>query len=159
MKSLITKTSNYMAFIASMALVFLMVITFVDVVGRFFFNAPLTFAVEVIELGMGILVFFGMAITTLRGGHITVDLLSTAVSAPFRRALTMLSSITAILFFGVVTWRLFDRADNFMDDGLFTQLLSIPVYPVVFAMCFAAGVSTLVAVYIVLHPTQSNTES
>jgi TRAP-type C4-dicarboxylate transport system permease small subunit len=73
----VKRISNVLAGFACVVLVGVMMITFVDVVGRYFFNAPITFAVELIQLGVGLLVLFGLALTTLERGHIAVDILET----------------------------------------------------------------------------------
>ncbi len=138
-----------MAAIACLCLVFLMVITFLDVAGRYLFDAPLTYAVELIELSMGLLVSLGLAITTLSKGHIAVDLLSNAVSGTGKRWLARLAGLFGLVVFGVMAWRLWDRALNFKEDGLATQVLFLPVYPVVFVMSVAAFVAALAALSLV----------
>lgn len=142
-----------MAGAASLCLLGLMLITFADVVGRYFFNAPLVFTVEIVELGMGLMIFFGLALTTLNRGHISVDLINGMVPLYVRVWLASFSALIAIVFFGLITWRLWDRAMNFWSDGLATQILFLPVAPVVFVMAIAGGVTTLLALYLLLHPS------
>ena len=79
MENLLKSLSKTLAAFACVVLIAVMLITFVDVVGRYFFNAPITFAVELIQLGMGLLVLFGLAITTLQRGHIAVDVIESLV--------------------------------------------------------------------------------
>ena len=138
-----------MAAIACVCLVFLMVVSFLDVAGRYLFDAPLTFAVELIELSMGLLVSLGLAITTLNRGHIAVDLLSNAVGSSGKQLLARLSALVGAIVFGLMAWRLWDRASNFKDDGLATQVLFMPVYPVVMVMSVASFVAALVAFWLV----------
>ena len=58
MENLLKTLSKVLASFACIVLLAVMLITFVDVVGRYFFNSPITFAVEMIQLGMGLLVLF-----------------------------------------------------------------------------------------------------
>ncbi len=153
MHKLISRMTDLMAGAASIFLLALMLITFVDVVGRYFFDAPLVFTVEVIELGMGLMIFFGLALTTLKGGHIAVDLISGFVPRFVRLWLVSFSTLITVAFIGLMSWRLWDRALNFWDDGLATQILFLPVAPVVFLMAIAGGVTTVFAVYMLVHPT------
>jgi len=150
---LIKRVSNWMAGAASVCLLGLMLITFADVVGRYFFNAPLVFTVEIVELGMGLMLFFGLAMTTLNRGHISVDLITAFLQLYARVWLASFSALIAVIFLGLITWRLWDRAMNFMSDGLATQILFLPVAPVVFVMAIAAGITTVFAVYLLLHPS------
>jgi TRAP-type C4-dicarboxylate transport system permease small subunit len=158
MNALVVRVSSWMAAAACISLLALMMITFVDVMGRYFFNKPLVFAVELVELGMGLLMFFGLAITTLNRGHISVDLISEAVPKPVQRVLFVLSATTSVVFIGLMAWRLWDRAVKFMSDGLATQILFLPVHPVVFVMAISAGVSTLIALFLVFKPADSARE-
>ncbi|MCF6233500.1 MAG: TRAP transporter small permease [Rhodobacteraceae bacterium] len=152
MKTMIKRTSNWMAAAASICLLGLMLITFSDVVGRYFFDAPLVYTVELVELGMGLMIFFGLGLTTLNRGHIAVDLIVGMVPRVTRLWLAGFSALIAVLFFGLITWRLWDRAMNFWSDGLATQILFLPVAPVVFVMAVASGITTLFAIWLLLHP-------
>lgn len=153
MQSLTNRVSNWMAGAASLCLLGLMLITFADVVGRYFFNAPLVYTVEIIELGMGLMIFFGLALTTLNRGHIAVDLITSVAPRRMRLWLISFSGSIGVIFFGLMSWRLWDRATNFLSDGLATQILYFPVAPVVFIMSISGGVTTLFALYLLLHPS------
>lgn len=155
MNKLLEKLSLGMAAIAAVALVFVMLFMFVDVVGRYFFNAPLTFSVELVELGVGLMLMFGLAITTLRGGHISVDLLSGPAGSVRRRVLDAVANLAALIFIALMTWRLFDRAQSFRSDGLGTQILFLPVHPVVYLMAAGAAVAVVVALYRLLRPASA----
>ena len=152
MQTLIKRISNWMAGAASIFLLGLMLITFADVVGRYFFDAPLVYTVEMVELGMGLMIFFGLGLTTLNRGHIAVDLIAGVVPRVTRAWLAGFSALIAVIFFGLITWRLWDRATNFWSDGLATQILFLPVAPVVFVMAIASGITTLFAIWLLLHP-------
>ena len=66
----------------------LMVITLLDVVGRYFLNAPLAGAFELTRLAMGLLVFSALPLVTARERHIVVSLFDPLFAAnPRRRAL------------------------------------------------------------------------
>ncbi len=61
--------------VIALALMLMMVATTVDVVGRYFFNAPLSGGVEIIELTLAVVVFGAYPLVTWRRAHICVDLL------------------------------------------------------------------------------------
>lgn len=146
METFLKRISNVLAAFASMILLLVMFTTFADVVGRYFFNAPVTYAVELIQLGMGLLVLFGLAITTLERGHIAVDLVESIVPTIVQRLFAIFAALCGIVFIGLIAWRLWDRGIKFMGDGLATDVLFLPVWPVVVLMAIAAGIATLIAV-------------
>ncbi|MFK7874591.1 MAG: TRAP transporter small permease [Paracoccaceae bacterium] len=153
MEHQLKRISNVLAGFACLVLMGIMAVTFVDVVGRYFFNAPITFAVELIQLGMGLLVLFGLAITTLQRGHIAVDIVETLVPASFGKLFAAIAALCGLVFIGLIAWRLWDRAFKFMDDGLATDVLFLPVWPVVLLMALGASVAALVALIQVIHPS------
>lgn len=146
------RISNVLAGFACLVLVLVMLITFVDVVGRYFFNAPVTFAVEMIQLGMGLLVLFGLAITTLERGHIAVDIVETLVSGTIKKLFAAIAALTGAVFIALIAWRLWDRGIKFLGDGLATDVLFLPVWPVVMLMALAATVAAIVALLQVIWP-------
>ena len=152
MDTLLNKISKVLAGFACLVLLGVMAITFIDVVGRYFFNAPMTFAVELIQLGVGLLVLFGLAITTLQRGHIAVDVIDGLVPSTVSKLLSVLAALCGVGFIGLIAWRLWDRALKFMDDGLATDVLFLPVWPVVLLMAGAATVAAVVALVQVIRP-------
>jgi len=150
--SLLKRISTVLAGLAGLVLLLVMALTFFDVVGRYFFNAPVTFAVELIQLGMGLLVLFGLAITTLERGHIAVDVVDTLVPVWVRRVFASIAALCGAVFIALIAWRLWDRTVKFHGDGLATDVLFLPVWPVVMLMAAAASLAALVALVQVLRP-------
>ena len=153
MDNLLKQISTVLAGFACIVLLGVMAVTFVDVVGRYFFNSPITFAVELIQLGMGLLVLFGLAITTLQRGHIAVDIIENLVPESVAKLFAAIAALSGLAFIGLIAWRLWDRAFKFMGDGLATDVLFLPVWPVVLLMAFAASVAALVALVQLIKPS------
>lgn len=145
MTRFLARLSHVLAAIACVALVCVMLVTFVDVIGRYFFSAPLTFAVELIQLGVGITVLCGLAVTTLDKGHIAVDLAEQIVPRVVVRLLSAIAAVCGFVFIALVAWQLWNRAVDFRGQGLATDILFLPVWPVVMVMSVAAGLAALVA--------------
>ena len=67
------RVTLWLARIATFVLAALAVMTFCDVIARYFFNKPFAFTVEMTELAMGVLIYFGVGLTTHDNDHISVD--------------------------------------------------------------------------------------
>jgi len=61
--------------LASVTLFSLMLITCVDVFGRYVFNQPLTGSTELVEMSLALIVFAVLPVISWRNEHIVVDLL------------------------------------------------------------------------------------
>lgn len=154
--------SLFSANIAAMILLLLVVLTCIDVVGRYFFNSPLVGAVELVQICMGAITFFSFPLMFLRNDHIIVDLIP-----QFRRG--YLGWITSLLFLAITIFiaiklglRVFDYAVRAFEDGDVTEYLLIPRYPVVgfiaAAIFTAAAISFLRILVLLTKPGQSAEE-
>ena len=83
----------------------MMVLTFLDVVGRYLFNRPLRGAFELTELGLVVLIFAGLPLVSHANEHVTMDFIDKLLG---RRALDLLERAVdavcaAVMFF--LTWQ------------------------------------------------------
>ncbi len=129
------------------ALTIMMLLTFLNVTGRKFLNSPIVGAVEMTELLMGLIVFFGIAHTTYSRSHVTVDIITSHLPGRTRQALALVAQILSTTFAAVVSWRLWIVANESLSDNLLTQVWELPVYPVAYLM--AAGSTLMVLVLLV----------
>ena len=152
MQNLLKKTerlansaSLFLANIAALVLILLVALTCIDVIGRYFFSAPLVGAVELVRICMAGIIFFSFPLMFLRNDHIIVDLI------PFFRK-GWLAWITAVLLLAVTIYvayrigdRTFDYAVRAFEDNDETEYLGIPRWPIVgfiTAALFAAAVTS-----------------
>ena len=142
--------------IAAMILLALVVLTCVDVVGRYFFSAPVVGAVELVRICMAGIIFFSFPLMFLRNDHIIVDLI------PFFRKgwIGWFASIVILLVTIYVSYRIGDRTYGYViraiEDQDVTEYLAIPRWPVVgfitLALFSAAVMSALRLIGILLQP-------
>lgn len=132
-------TVRLLGIMASIFLFAMMWLTFVDVWGRYLFNAPVPGGFEVTELMMATLIFAGLPLVTLSGEHITVDLTEHLFSATFRRYRDVAISIGCTVMMGILSWRMWIKAAEQVDYGDQTAMLNIPVSPVTFFMAAATA--------------------
>lgn len=139
-------TTRALSFLAALLLISMMVLTFVDVWGRYIFNSPVPGGFELTELMLATLIFAGLPLVTIGGEHITVDLIEFTVSRTLERIREALISLVCAFMTGVLSYRLWLKALEQLDYGDETAVLQIPVYPVTFFMCVTTALTTLVLV-------------
>ena len=140
----IKRISAVLSAFAGLCLIVLMLLIFVDVIGRYFFNSPMTFSVELVELMMGLLVCFGLATTALHGGHVSVDLVGGMAPAVVNWIFARLAALAGVIFLAIMAWKLWERAAVAQADGLVTPILFLPVYPVIYLMSLGSLAALLV---------------
>jgi TRAP-type C4-dicarboxylate transport system permease small subunit len=82
---------------AAALLALVTVLTFVAVALRYVFHWAIPDSYDDARLLLGILIFWGIAVTGFRGEHITVDLLYNALPAPVRRGLDILATLFTLV--------------------------------------------------------------
>ncbi len=126
-------------------LLLLMLVTVVDVVLRYVFNAPLASVWEFTEFSMSVIVFLGIAYCGWTGGHISIDLLEKWLERPSLRLLPALIAFTSGLLFALVAYR---AALETLDTlHQVSNMLRWPHYPFRFTAAF--GSSLLAAVFFI----------
>jgi TRAP-type C4-dicarboxylate transport system permease small subunit len=132
------RVSLWLARVAAWILALLAAITFIDVVARYVFNAPLTFTVEITEFAMGLMVYFGMGLTTHHNEHISVDVVTLRLRERLRAVLALITNLVALGFLVLLVWRLWLRAELLFDKGDITPIWGLPLWPVAYLMAFGS---------------------
>ena len=128
----------WLARVASVALAVIALVTFVDVVGRYFFRAPFAFSVELTQLAMAIVVYFGVGLVTHEDGHISADVVTLRLPPRFRALFAMVMNVLALAFLAVMVWRLWLHAEYLHGKGDTTMVWTVPLWPFAYAVAFGS---------------------
>jgi TRAP-type C4-dicarboxylate transport system permease small subunit len=120
---------------------------FAAVVLRKFFSASIPDAYDFGRMLLGILIFWGIAATSYRGGHITVDLVWSASNRRWRRIIDIFATLVLLFVVIVQTAMLFDKVRGTYVDHVLTYDLNIPTWPF-YAIAWAGDVSAVVLIAI-----------
>ena len=117
------------AFLLAMAL-----ITAVDVVGRYFLNAPLPGGYEIVQYLMALSVFAALPLATRAEGHLTIGLFIDRLRGRPKRVhrVLMLSISAAVLMF--LAWRMGVQAAALSRGQSASGSLGLPLAPIAWAM-------------------------
>lgn len=144
------RTEWLLGLLAAGVLFCMMMLTFVDVILRYFFNAPLTGSFEVSELLMAVLIFCGLPLVSRRHEHVAIDSLERLIPEFLQRVLQRLVDLVCALALLGMAWLLAGRAARFASLGDVTQTLKISIAPFVYlmaALTLATALVHLIAVF------------
>src|SRR5207247_10338899 len=127
----------WLARIAMVALAVIAVVTFCDVVGRYFFHAPFAFTVELTSFAMAVIVFFGVGLVTHEDAHISADVVTLRLPARLRSLFATITNLLALAFLAIMVWQLWLQAEFLYGKGDTTMVWQVPLWPV--AVAIAAG--------------------
>ena len=102
---------------------------FITVLLRYFFNIAIPDAYDFGQQLLGILIFWGIAATSYRGTHITVDLVWANVGPRWQRVIDVFATLVLLFVVAVQTYTLFDKVVSTRDANLQTFDLRLPVWP------------------------------
>ena len=102
-----------------------------DVGGRYLFNHPIVGTLEVSEILLLGIVFFGSAYTLNRDKHVTMELLYARLSVPAKRGVDIATRVLSLALFVLMTWRVTEVAFYFKATNRLVPTLFWPMYPFV----------------------------
>ena len=123
------RLESLFAAVTAVALFAMMLLTFVDVIGRKVVGNSLPGAVELTEIFMMLMIFFALPLASLGGEHIVFDLLDRVVPARLLRWQKVVSQLlTGAVMLGAA-WVVAIRAARTMEFGDTTARLEIRLGP------------------------------
>ncbi len=116
----------------------MMLLTTIDVAGRYFLSKPIPGAIEMSEFMLAIFGILGMAYTHQSGANVKVTMLTSALPpklAKFTETITLLLSLQIV---AMLAWYGIVSGIEELDLGTTTDTLGIPIYPLYFLLSAGA---------------------
>jgi TRAP-type C4-dicarboxylate transport system permease small subunit len=123
-----------LGYVAAAVMFCLMLLTCVDVIGRYFLNKPLWGGFELTEMLLAALIFAGLPLVTLRDDHVTVDLFDPIVPERLFRLQHVVACAIGCVCTGYLAWRLWLRAEALDRAGETTSQLQFKIAWLTYSM-------------------------
>jgi TRAP-type C4-dicarboxylate transport system permease small subunit len=109
----------------------MMMLTVVDVVGRYFFNRPVQGTNEITGLLLVLVAASALAFSQIKKGHIRVDLITGRLSPRGQMILDAIAYLFCLFGSALITWQTVLRGISYMQAtrGNLTETLNIPFFP------------------------------
>ena len=146
-RNLADRLINSIEWLAAMFVGIVALNIFVAVVLRKFFSTSIPDAYDFGRMLLGILIFWGIAATSYRGGHITVDLIWTWAGPRLKRVIDVFATLVLLFVVAVQTATLFDKVRLTYVDHVLTYDLNIPTWPF-YAVAWIGDVSAVLLIAI-----------
>jgi len=131
---------------------------FLSVLLRNTLNYSIPDSFDIGRMLLGILIFWGIAATSYRGTHITVDLIWGNVGPRYQRWIDIFATLVLLFVVTVQTCTLFDKVRGTYEDNVLTYDLHMPTWPF-FAIAWIGDVSAVLLIAIrtyrlIFHPEE-----
>jgi len=137
----------------------MILLTVVDVIGRYLFASPLPGAGELTELMLVGVVFLGLPLVSLSDGHVTVDLLTERLPAWTRTPLLTLARLVNALVLGVIGWRLLIMGGMLAGYGQTSIYLRLPIAPFAYGAAVLCWLASVLLIGMVIFRTQGHRQT
>jgi TRAP-type transport system small permease protein len=130
--------------IATAGLFAMMMVTVVDVAGRYLFRAPLPASFELTEYLMAVLVFLALPLVSAKGEHIRITLVDRILSRSAARIRDRGVGLLAGAICVLLGWQVLALATRILEYGDSTQTLRIPLAPLAYFVGASLALSGLI---------------
>jgi TRAP-type transport system small permease protein len=148
-EKVLMQVSRTMAAVGAVMFGVMMIISVIDVSGRYFFMRPLRGSTELVGLMLVIGGSWGMAYCQILHMHIRIDVLLTRFPKKVQSLLWIISSIVCAVVAALVSWQAYLKTNEYLatELGTRTDILGIPLWP--FVVLMAIGFTWLCFVFLV----------
>ncbi len=122
----------------------MMLVTTLDVAGRYFLSRPLPGAIELGQIMLAVFGILGMAYTHFSGANVKVTMLTRLFGPRVQSALEVLAGVLCLQVMLMLTWYGGVTAMAELSTGTTTDHLKIPIYPLYWLLSVGAGLLSLV---------------
>lgn len=143
----IEKLSYFLGSVGAGVIFALMLITGIDVVGRYLFQSPLPGAFELSELALALMVIFGWGYNQAVKGHVEIDLLYKRLPHRVQTILDCLIPILGLSLFVFVAWQAIKFTLVSIGWGENTEMLHLPMW--IFKLMIFVGAVSLSLQFVV----------
>ena len=133
-----------MAWVGYISIVFIALLVFVDVGGRYLFNRPIQGSIELVEVTMALTAGSAIMYATLKRVHVALDFLLNRFS---RHVQIILQSVFSFLGFAtwlLVAYQVYQYGLTMMNTTQVTSVLRISLTPFLLVMGVAAFLCSLI---------------
>jgi len=133
--SALERFSGVLKMIGAIALTGMMLLTVVDVIGRFF-KYPIFGSVELVGFLATIVVAAALPYTYKVEGHVGVEILVRLLSEKAQLWVDIFTRSLSIVLFSLITWQMFLYAMDIQKTGEVSMNLEFPIYYIIYLLAF-----------------------
>ncbi len=133
---ILDRTSGVLKFLGALALICMMMLTVVDVIGRFL-KHPIFGSVELVGFLAVIVMAAALPYTYKMDGHVGVEILVRLLPKKTQLWISVLTQSLSLALFSIIAWQMFLYAGDIHKTGEVSMNLEFPIYYIVYLL--AAG--------------------
>jgi TRAP-type transport system small permease protein len=150
-ETIVNSITRLSAFLGGIVLFSMMILTTVDVIARYFFNASILGVFEITEFMMLGVVFFSISYAQKLKGHVAVNLLVDRFKPKTQGFFDVFNYLLSIIFLLLIAWMSYSQGIELFHSNRVSGNLEIPVYPFFLVITFGSVAMTLELLKDLIH--------
>lgn len=138
--------------LVALTMLAMMSVVFVDVAGRYFFNAPLPGGFEIVQFLMPLAIFGALPLVTRDGEHITASLFEHWIRGAFRRVVEQIVLLFNVAIMAFVAYRMWVEGGKLAEAQKISGFLEWPFAPVAYGIAALSALTAIVQLWAILRP-------
>ena len=152
MKRLAPLLETALGGVSALVLLLMMMVTTIDVIGRYLFNQPLNGGFELTEMMLAALIYCGLPLVSKRREHIVIDTFDSFMSRAAKRGFDVFADLVCFITLSGIGYLIFRRAARVADYGDTTSVLKLPLAPVAALMGVMIVTAALIHLVLIFVP-------
>ena len=149
---ILRQVNTYLCVLAGIVVIVASIITTYDVVMRYGYAAPTTWAGELASFMMVYVVFLGLGFALQNGAHVSVDLFLEWASENTQWVLRLLGGIIVLVFGVVLTWQTSALAyDSYRYNWTSSSMMAMPLKYIYIAGPLGSALFTLTGIFTLIR--------
>jgi len=145
-KAAVHFVSKVLAWIAGLSILMIILVLLREAFGRYLFNSPTTFAYSVAGVTSIVVLYFGIAYTAGRDGHVASDLIFEHLPPRGKRVVSIVGDIIATTIGALIAYYMARQAGHSLRTGAVIQdLFDMPQAYLQLVIVVGSGLFALVA--------------
>lgn len=132
------KVNAVLNYLGIIIMLFVMMITVIDITGRYFFNSPLPGTIEITELSLVLIVYLTLGYAEHFHEHVVIDTIYNVMPMVLKRISYIIASVISFITAFLLSYQLYVYAGKMASGGYKTGVLGIPYSPVIYVASFGA---------------------
>jgi TRAP-type C4-dicarboxylate transport system permease small subunit len=137
---------------AGSVLFVMMLITAVDVGGRYLLNKPLPGGFELTEVMLATLIYCALPLVSKQREHIVIDTFDFLMTPNIKRGFDIFSDLVCSVTLSGIGYLIFRRAVRVAEYGDTTNVLKLPLAPVAYVMSAMIVLAALIHIVLIFVP-------
>lgn len=125
-----------------LALIILSIVA--DVMGRYFFNKPITGVYEISAVMLVFVSIFSVVYCQYQRGHISIDVITGKLKYKTKNIFSLFTYVLYVVTFALLTFQMTRKAISEWETGSLIRNTEIPVSPFVFVAAFGCILFTII---------------